>query len=379
MTTTTVQFPPARAAPRSASQWQVALEQFKKNRLAILGLMVLGALYVMALFAPFLAPYGLSEYSTSSITRYMPPTRVYFQNPQTGALTAPFVYAYKRETNLETFQTQYVEDRSQTFPIRFFVTRGEPYRLLGVIPSSLHLFGVDEPGRVFLLGTDNYGRDLLTRLFYGAQVSLTIGIVAVFLATLLGVFFGAMAAFYRGWVDNLIMRTTEILAVIPDIFLLIALTALLPQNIHPLVVFYGIVFILGLINWGGLARTVRGQLLTLRESDFVQAAISLGASESRVMWRHMVPSSATFLIIGTSLAIPGFILAESGLSFIGRGVREPYSSWGLMLNDVVQGGFASFTDRPWVLVPGFFIVLTVLCWNFVGDGLRDALDPKKRR
>jgi peptide/nickel transport system permease protein len=220
---------------------------------------------------------------------------------------------------------------------------------------------------------------LFTRIWYGAQISLTIGIISALVINVFGVVLGGMAGFYRGWLDNIIMRCTEILAAIPDIFLLIALTALLPQNLDPILVFYGIVVMLGAINWGGLARVMRGQILAMRDADFVQAAIALGASEARVIGRHMLPNNASFLIVNASLAIPGFILAESGLSFIGRGIREPYSSWGLLLNDVTNGGFSSFTERPWVLIPGFFIVLTILSWNFVGDGLRDALDPKKRK
>jgi peptide/nickel transport system permease protein len=180
-------------------------------------------------------------------------------------------------------------------------------------------------------------------------------------------------------VDNLIMRFVEIIGAIPYLFLLIVLTALLPRNLDPILVFYGVVIFLGAIGWGGLARTVRSQILALREVDYVQAANALGAGEGRIIGRHMLPNTASYLIVNASLAIPGFILAESGLSFIGRGIREPYSSWGLMLNDVTEGGFASFVLRPWVLIPGFFIVLAILCWNFLGDGLRDAFDPKKRR
>jgi peptide/nickel transport system permease protein len=367
-------------AARGQSQAQVVWAQFKKHQLAIFGALILGVLYLGAIFAPFIAPYGMAEYSTTDITKYHPPTTVYVRDPETGRLELPFVYASKRTINQETFQTTYLEDRSVKYPLRLFVRRPlEPYKFLGLIPSDLHLFGVDQPGKVFLLGTDGYGRDLFTRIWYGAQISLTIGIISTLVINVLGVVLGGIAGFYRGWLDNLIMRFTEILAAIPDIFLLIALTALLPQNLDPILVFYGIVVMLGFINWGALARVMRGQILAMRDADFVQAAIALGASEARVIGRHMLPNNASFLIVNASLAIPGFILAESGLSFIGRGIREPYSSWGLLLNDVTQGGFSSFTDRPWVLIPGFFIVLTILSWNFVGDGLRDALDPKKRR
>lgn len=365
---------------RSQSQRQVVWEQFRKHQLAVFGGLILGMLYVGAVFAPFIAPYGLSEYSTTAITKYQPPTRVYFRDPQTGAPAWPFVYATKRALNLETFLTEFQEDRTTRYPVRLFVRRpDQPYRLFGVIASDVRLFGVDAPGKIFLLGTDSYGRDIFTRIWYGAQISLTIGIVGILISFVLGLVFGGIAGYYGGWVDNLIMRSVEVLAAIPTLFLLIALTGLLPSNLNPILVFYGIIFILGFIGWGGLARVVRSQILALREVDYVQAATALGAREGRIIGLHMLPSTATYLIVSASLAIPGFILGESGLSFIGRGIREPYSSWGLMLNDVTQGGFSSFTDRPWVLIPGFFIVLAILCWNFLGDGLRDAFDPKKRR
>lgn len=366
---------------RSESQMQVVWAQFRKHQLAVFGGFVLLVLYIGAIFAPFISPYGISEYSTTSITKYHPPTHVYFRDPATGALSLPYVYSTKRDVDLTSFETTFKEDRGGPhYPIRFFVHRPDaPYTLFGFIKSNIHLFGVDDPAHIYVGGADGYGRDLYTRIWFGAQISLTIGIVSASLAFFFGLLFGGMAGYYSGWVDNILMRFVEILSAIPDIFLLIALTAFLPQNMNPIFVFYGIVFLLGLLGWGGIARTVRSQILALREVDYVQAATALGAPESRIILRHMLPSTASYLIVSASLAIPGYILTESALSFIGRGIREPYSSWGLMLNDVTQSGFASFTSRPWVLIPGFFIVLAILSWNFLGDGLRDAFDPKKRR
>jgi peptide/nickel transport system permease protein len=366
---------------KSKSQRQVVWEQFRKHQLAVFGGIVLLAMYIGAVFAPFISPYGLSEYSTSEITKFHPPTKVHFIDPETGQLTAPFVYKTKRDVNLETFVTEFQEDRSQgKFPIKLFVSRPEqPYLLFGVIPMNVRLFGVDEPARVFLLGADSYGRDVFTRIWYGAQISLTIGIFAVFLSTILSFTFGGLAGFYGGWVDNIIMRAVEILSAIPGLILLITLTSVLPQNLDPILVFYGIVFFLGIIGWGGSARTIRSQILALKEVDYVQAANALGAREARIIGVHMLPTTFSLAIVGLSLAIPGFILTEATLSFIGRGIREPYSSWGLMLNNAQEGGISSITDRPWVLIPGFFIVLAVLCWNFLGDGLRDAFDPRKRQ
>jgi peptide/nickel transport system permease protein len=366
---------------KSKTQRQVVWEQFRKHQLAVFGGIILLAMYIGALFAPFIGPYGLSEYSTSEITKFHPPTKVHFIDPETGQLSAPFVYKTKRDVNLETFVTEFQEDRAQgKFPIKLFVSRpDQPYNLFGVIPMNVRLFGVDEPARIFLLGADSYGRDVFTRIWYGAQISLTIGIFAVFLSQILAFTFGGLAGYYGGWVDNIIMRFVEILGAIPGLILLITLTSILPQNLDPILVFYGIVFFLGLIGWGGGARTIRSQILALKEVDYVQAANALGAREARIIGVHMLPTTFSLVIVGLSLAIPGFILTEAVLSFIGRGIREPYSSWGLMLNNAQEGGISSITDRPWVLIPGFFIVLAVLCWNFLGDGLRDAFDPRKRQ
>ncbi len=366
---------------KSKSQSQVVWEQFRKHQLAVFGGIILAALYIGALFAPFISPYGLSEYSTSDVTKFHPPTLIRFVDPETGRLTLPFVYKTKRTVNNDTFVTEFKDDPSQgKFPIKLFVNRpDQPYALLGFIPLNVRLFGVDEPARIFLLGADSYGRDIFTRIWYGSQISLTIGIFAVIISTLLGFLFGGLAGYYGGWVDNLTMRGVEILSAIPTLILLITLTSVLPQSLDPILVFYGIVFFLGVIGWGDLARRVRSQITALKEVDFVQAATALGAKEARIIGFHMLPVTFSLTIIGLSLAIPGFILTEATLSFLGRGIREPYSSWGLMLNNAQEGGISSITDRPWVLIPGFFIVLAVLCWNFLGDGLRDAFDPRKRQ
>jgi peptide/nickel transport system permease protein len=363
----------------SKSRSQVVWEQFRKHQFAVLGAIMLFAMYIGAIFAPFISPYGLTEYSTTNITKFHPPTRVYFVG-ENGAPSLPFVYATKREMDPNTFQQVFVEDKTQKCSVKLFHNRpDQPYKLFFFIPMTVRLFGVDQPCNVFLLGADLYGRDLFTRIWYGAGVSLTIGIFAVTLSTILGLIFGGVAGYYGGWVDNVIMRLVEIIGAIPGLFLLLTLTALLPQSLDPILVFYGIIFLLGAIGWGGLARTVRSQISSLRESDMVQAATSLGAKEARIIAVHMLPITFSLLIVGLSLGIPGAILAESGLSFLGRGVREPYSSWGSLIAQAQEGSFSSITDRPWILIPGFFIVIAVLCWQFLGDGLRDALDPRKRQ
>jgi peptide/nickel transport system permease protein len=367
---------------RSKSLTQIAWESFRKHQLAMLGSIILGVMYVGAIFAPFIAPYGMAEYSTTNITRDQPPTAVYFRDPETGAISWPFVYPIKSELDQVSFETKYTEDRTQKFPVRLFTARPDDGqgRLFGLIPiGGLHLFGVDDPARVYILGSDNYGRDIFSRIMYGAQISLTIGIVANLGAFILGIFFGGIAGYFGGWVDNIIMRFTEVLSALPTLILLPTLIALLPKNLNPILVFYGVVAALSLLGWGDLARVIRSQIFSIREQDYAQAAIALGASESRVIFRHILPATFSNLIVGASLAIPGYILAESALSFIGYGIREPQASWGLMLQAAQEAGFAALVLRPWLLVPGFFIVLAVLCWNFVGDGMRDAFDPKKRQ
>ena len=335
----------------------------------------------MAIIAGFLAPYGLAEYSTTDRISWAPPTQIHWRNEQ--GQVGPFVYGLKREIDMETFRDKYVEDKSAVCPVKFFQTHpgieGRTYRFLGVIPTSLKLFSVDAPCKLYLWGSDNYGRDQFSRVMYGSQISLSIGIIASVLTVVLGLILGGIAGYFRGIVDTIIMRFVEVLLAIPDLFLLITLRALFPLNANPILVFYVVIGILAFIGWGGLARIVRGQILSVREQDFVQAATALGASDRRIIAKHLLPSTATYVIISLSLAIPGFILGESGLSFIGIGIVEPYASWGSLLGLAQEGGFESLDARPWTLIPGLFIVLAVLGWQFVGDGLRDAFDPRRRR
>lgn len=445
------------STPRSATLTQVALRQFRKHPLAVWGLRILFVLYTLAVFAGFFSPYDPNYYELFPPKGHHPPTRVYFVDPETGRLTRPFVYMTRRTIDPLTFQPRYEEDPSQgRFYLRFFVrTPDQPYTILRVFRSDLRLFGVDRPAGIHLMGTDNFGRDLFSRLIYGGQVSLTIGILSAMVSFALGLLLGGIAGYFSGrpfalslplgewrgrglllgplswalwgglalgalylawdyyrltglgvlpalaalaalWLayslfrtlparplrldpDNLIMRLVEIIAAIPTLFLLISLRAVFPITMDPLITFYLVVGLLGFIGWGGLARVVRGIVLSVREMDYVQAARALGASDARIIARHVLPATASYIIVSLSLTIPGFILAESGLSFLGLGVTEPYTSWGLLLQAAQQGGFASFVDRPWVLWPGFFIFISIMAWNFVGDGLRDAFDPRRRR
>jgi len=362
----------------SQSQWQIAWQQFRKHHLALVGGVILLVLVLIAVFAPFLAPYGLNFYSRTQITRFQPPTPIQFRDPETGRFTGPFVYQYTQELDLETFENTFVPDLDTRYPIRFFV-EGAPYKILGFIPGNIHLFGVEEPGRIFLFGADSLGRDLFSRIMYASQISLTIGLGATALGFFIGIVMGGIAGHFSGWVDELIMRLIEVISAIPSLFLLLSLRAIFPIEMNPLLILYIVILILALVGWGNLARVVRGQLLSTRELEYVQAAKSLGAGTGRVIFRHMLPSIYSYLIVGVSISIPTYILAESGLSFLGLGVAEPYASWGSLLSQAQEGGFASITERPWVLIPGLFIVITITSFQLLGDGLRDAFDPRKRQ
>ena len=377
---TTATTPPQASPVASQSLYQVAWRQFRKHALARLGMTILVLLYLSAIFAGFLSPYLPTSYiSDSSRVSWAPPSKIHIRAAD-GHLTAPFIYGVKRTVNLETFRDDYTEDTAQVYPLRWFVSRPEaPYKLLGFIPLDVHLFEVDEPARIFLWGTDNLGRDQFSRVLYGGQFSLSIGLLATFFSVVLGLLFGGLAGYYRGWVDTIVMRMVEVLSAIPELFLLITLRAVFPVDLNPLLVLYMIIGILGLVGWGGIARTVRSQLLSIRELDYVQAAQAMGAADRRIIGRHMLPNTLSLVIITVSLLIPGFILTESGLSFLGIGIVEPYASWGSLIKVAQDGGFESVTGRPWVLIPGIFIFLAVIAWQFVGDGLRDAFDPRKRQ
>jgi peptide/nickel transport system permease protein len=373
------------------SQSQIVWEQFRKHKAALIGGGVLIFMYVVTIFAGFLAPYGINEYRRFPVTAFHPPTTVYWTDPDSGRLTRPYIYLTVSERDPVTRQRIYVEDREQRFPIQFFVHRpNATYKILGLFKSDLHLFGVEEPARIFLWGANGLGKDLFSRVLYGGQVSLTIGLLAVWVALMLGLLMGGLAGYYGGWIDDLIMRLVEVFAAIPDLFLLVVLASLLRDPRNPLAQAFGldmnsaqtflmIVIVLGFVGWGGLARVIRGLVLSIREMDYASAAKALGASETRILWRHLLPATASYVIVSLTLSIPGFILAEVGLSFLGLGPSEiDTSSWGLLLRDATARGI-SIQFVPWLLIPGIPIFLAVLTWNLVGDGLRDAFDPKKRR
>jgi peptide/nickel transport system permease protein len=376
----------------SKTQGRIVWEQFRRHKVALFGLAVLVLMYLMAAFAGFIAPYGINEYRRSPVSAFMPPTTVHWTDPETGRLVRPFVYEYTSERDAVTRQRVFVENTEGTrHPIQFLVRRpSQPYKLFGIWQSDLRLFGVEDPARIFLWGTNNLGKDLFSRVLYGGQISLTIGVLAVWVSLVIGLTMGVIAGFYGGRIDDFVMRLVEVLDAIPGLFLLIVLATLLKDPRNPLAQLFGlqmssgqtffmIVIVLGFVGWGGLARTIRSLVLSLREMDYAQAAKALGASEARVMFRHLLPGTASYVMVVLTLAIPGFILAETGLSFLGLGPSELDSaSWGLLLRDATARGI-SIQFVPWMLIPGVPIFLAVLCWNLVGDGLRDAFDPRKRR
>lgn len=375
---------------KSKSQGQIVWEQFKKHKLAIVGGTVLILMYLVTIFAGFLSPYGINEYRRTPIAQFRAPTPIHWTDPDTGKLTRPFVYDVTIDRDPVTRQRVYTEDTSKKYPIQFFVRRpSHPYKILGIWESDLRLFSVEDPARIFLWGTNSLGKDLYSRVLYGGQVSLTVGLLAVWVSLLLGIFLGGLAGYYGGFLDDLIMRLVEVFAAIPGLFLLIVLASLLRDPRNPIAQAFGlqmtsaqtylmIVMVLGFVGWGGLARIIRGLILSAREYDYADAAKALGATEARILWRHLLPSTASYLIVSVTLAIPGFILGETGLSFLGLGPSElDTSSWGLLLRDATARGL-SIQFVPWLLIPGIPIFIAVLCWNLVGDGLRDAFDPRKR-
>jgi peptide/nickel transport system permease protein len=395
VTTSSPQPPSSKGtSAQGVSRASIVWSQFRRHRLAMTSLALLGVLYLAALGADFIAPYGEAQsFRRGEMNRsYAPPTRVYWNDPETGRLTRPFVYPVSPQRDPRTLHVTYVEDRTRPTPIRFFVA-GQPYAPppLSLLPRPLRaqlgldvafstrLFGVAQPATIYLWGADQFGRDVFSRILYGARISLTIGILASLIALVLGVVLGGLAGYLGGAVDDVIMRLVEVFATIPSLFLLLALRALFPIEINPTAIFIVIVTILGFISWGSIARVVRGLALSLREEEYVQAARALGARQGRILIRHVLPGTAAYAIVAFSLLIPSFILTEAGLSFLGLGISEPASSWGLMLAVAQEGGIQTFTQRPWMLLPGLFIFLAVLGFNFLGDGLRDALDPKLRR
>ena len=344
--------------------------QFRKSHLGVLGGAVLVVLYGLACFAPFIAPYPQDEMDRERF--FHPPQPLHWVDETGRFHLVPFV----RPTTLsDPGNLAYREAKDQRQPLRFFV-RGARYRLLGFLAADRHLYGVDPPGRVYLLGADPFGRDVLSRLLYGGQISLTVGLVGIAISFTIGLLLGGVSGYFGGWVDTIIMRFTELLLTIPGLYLIVALRTMFPANLPSQQVYLGIVAILAFIGWAGLARIIRGIVLSIRSQEYVAAAEALGMGRIRIITRHILPNTMSFVIVAASIAVPGYILGEVFLSFLGVGVQEPAASWGNMLNQARS--LRVLTSFPWMLfAPGTAIFVTVMAFNFFGDGLRDALDPRK--
>jgi peptide/nickel transport system permease protein len=353
-----------------ASQWKMMWWKFLRHRLAVVSGLFLLISYAAILVSEFLAPYDLHTRHVDDI--YAPPQSVHLFHQ--GRFVGPFVYGYSYQLNRENLQRVYTEDRSKPEAIRFFC-RGDSYRWWGLIPGSLHLVCPAQGGTLFLLGTDRLGRDMLSRILYGARISLTIGLLGVSVSFLLGVTIGGLAGYHGGWIDNVTQRLIEVLRSLPHIPLWLALAAILPVTWSPILIYFGITIILGLLDWTGLARAVRSKLLSLREEDFCVAAQLMGARPRRIITRHLLPSFTSHLIASVTLAVPNMILGETALSFLGLGLRQPITSWGVLLSEAQNVNVVAL--YPWLLMPAVPVILVVLAFNFFGDGLRDAADPYK--
>jgi peptide/nickel transport system permease protein len=348
------------------SQWQLMWRKYKRSRMGVAGGVMVILFYVMAVLAHFLAPYAGDQRFIEYL--YAPPERLHWER-ETGL----YVYALETTFDKETLKSVYVPDSSKKVPLDFFV-EGEPYTILGIIKSSIHLYGAADPKYpVFLLGSDRQGRDMLSRCIIGSQMSLSIGLLGVFMSLIIGSVLGVSSGYYGGAVDNFMQRMIEVIRSFPTIPLWMALGASLPQHWPPEKVYFSITIILSFIGWTWLARQLRGKVLSLREEDFVLAAQLAGASDRRVIFRHLIPSVLGHIIVIATLAMPGMILAESALSFLNLGLRPPLISWGVLLQEAQS--LESLRQYPWLLVPAAFIAACVLSFNFFGDGLRDASDP----
>ncbi|MBR6723310.1 ABC transporter permease [bacterium] len=347
-------------------------QQLWKDKFSRIALIVLGLIYFCLLFADFIAPYT-KDFSDRTMA-YVPPSKV-FTIDENSKLSKPYTYNYIREFDPVNLEIKYKLDRTQKHYIKFFAN-GQPYKFLGIIPMKRHLFTTDDSGRIYLLGTDINGRDVFSRLLFGGRISMTIGFLALFVLFPIGLLYGGISGYFGGKVDAIMMRFAEAIMSIPSFYLLIILASILPSGMTSTQRFMLIVLILALIGWAGFARVVRGMVLSIKSQEYVQAAQSIGASKLRIITKHILPQTTSFVIVAMTLSVPSYILSESGLSFLGLGIQQPDASWGNMLKEAQE--FTNILYRPWLLTPGFLIFVSVLAFNVIGDNIRDILDPKSK-
>jgi len=379
---------------QSLSPGRLAFRKLRRHRMAMGGAIVLLLLYVTCfIFADFIAPYSFSNERRD--LSYQPPTRIRIFDEE-GKLRMPFIY--KRSYKFDEGVRVYRDHTEQRFPISLF-HKGDKHYLLGLIPTRIRLFGAGEPcgecaackqdqelkrgivncenmPRIFLLGADSRGRDIFSRIVYGGRISLSIGLVGVAITFTIGMLMGGISGYFGGKIDNVIQRLCEMVMLIPGFYLMLGLRSAFPPDISSVQLYFLIVFILSFIGWAGMARVVRGMVLSIRSNEYVEAARAIGQSNFAIITRHVLPQTMSYAIVSITLSVPGYILGESALSLLGLGIQEPYSSWGNMLREAMK--YAQLEMHPWVLIPGFFIFITVMAFSFLGDGLRDALDPRSQ-
>lgn len=350
-----------------ASTLALVWRRFRRHRLGMIAGVYLLVIYLALPFVGFFAPYHPAERNTEAL--FAPPQAVLVLRD--GHLLA--THPRTATLDMEIFQRVYVSDTDTVLPVRWFAQCGRPYRILGLLSTNLRLICPPEEGTFYLLGTDRLGRDIHSRILFGAQLSLTVGLIGVAISFVIGMVLGGVAGYFGGWVDWVVQRSIEILRSLPELPIWLALSAAIPANWGPVAVFFMISVILGLLDWPGLARAVRSKFLALREEDYVRAAELMGASPGRIIASHMMPNFMSHLVASATLSIPGMILGETALSLLGLGLRPPAVSWGLMLNDALS--LTAVEIYPWLLFPMLPVMMVVLAFSFFGDGLRDALDP----
>ncbi|WP_373532023.1 ABC transporter permease [Vampirovibrio sp.] len=348
------------------------LNRLYRDRAAFVALVVLIGLYLAVALADLLAPYSESHFDRTLAKA--PPTPIYMLD-EGGGLSWPYVFRYQKSYNPATFTQEFSPELDQKYYLRLFPA-AEPYKLFGLIPGNIRLLGVEAPAQISLLGNDINGRDVFSRMLYGGQISLTIGFLSLFIVFPIGMVYGGLAGYFGGKVDELMMRFAEIVMSIPSFFLLIGLAAILPPGLPSTQRFALVVLILAFIGWAGLSRVIRGMVLSIKNEEFIDSSRAIGLNPFTIIVRHILPQTTSYLMVAMTLSVPGYILAESGLSFLGLGIQQPDASWGNMLKEAQD--ISNIIERPWMLMPGFLIFMAVLAFNVVGDAVRDILDPKSR-